>query len=171
MVQRGWGRNHYPYSPNNHAESVELIVKGKQLADYTILETKALLTASGDEMTRTVSFERAWRLGLSKKDFSLDDEIYHPDYKAVGSITGIEVNLATDKEAYLALIEHLILTPAKTVDEGEDFLRIERYTKYRETDIFMSGTTTITYKDGKIITLESIPAELDYDSNEGRHWK
>ena len=87
-------------------------------------------------MTRTEAFEMAWKLAAKEKDFSLVDEIYHPDYKAVGSITGIEVNLAADKEAYLALIEHLILTPAKIVDEGEDFLRIERYTKHRETDIF-----------------------------------
>ena len=99
-------------------------------------------------MTRTEAFEMAWKLAAKEKDFSLVDEIYHPDYKVVVSITGIEVNLAADKEVYLALIEHLILTPAKTVDEGKDFLRIERYTKYRETDIFMSGTTTITYKDG-----------------------
>ena len=121
-------------------------------------------------MTRTEAFEMAWKLAAKEKDFSLVDEIYHPDYKAVGSITGIEVNLAADKEAYLALIEHLILTPAKTVDEGEDFLRIERYTKYREADIFMSGTTTITYKDGKIITQESVGEELDYDPSEGQDW-
>ena len=121
-------------------------------------------------MTRTRAFEMAWKLAAKEKDFSLVDEIYHPDYKAVGSITGIEVNLAADKEVYLALIEHLILTPAKTVDEGKDFLRIERYTKYRETDIFISGTTTITYKDRKIITQESVGEELDYDPSEGQDW-
>jgi hypothetical protein len=121
-------------------------------------------------MTRTEAFEKAWRLVAKEKDYSLVDEIYHPDYKAVGSITGIEVNLAADKEAYLALVEHLILTPAKTVDEGKDFLRIERYSKYREADIFSSGTTSITYKDGKIITQESIGEELDYDPSEGQDW-
>ena len=51
-------------------------------------------------MTRAEAFDKAWRLGGKEKDFSLVDEIYHPDYKAVGSITGIEVNLAADKEAY-----------------------------------------------------------------------
>ena len=119
-------------------------------------------------MTRTEAFEMAWKLEAKEKDFSIVDEIYHSDYQAVGSITGIEVNLAADKEVYLALIQHLILTPAKIVDEGEDFLRIERYTKYRETDIFMSGTTTITYKDGKIITQESVGEELDYDPAKAR---
>ena len=121
-------------------------------------------------MTKADAFDRAMRLIFKNNDFSLFDEIYHPDYKAVGSITGIEVNLAADKEAYLALVEHLIVTPAKTVYEGKDFLRIERYSKYREADIFMSGTTTINYKDGKIITQESIPEELDYDPSEGQDW-
>ena len=80
-------------------------------------------------MTRTEAFEMAWKLAAKEKDFSLVDEIYHPDYKAVGSITGIKVNLAADKEAYLALIEYLIVTPAKTADEGKDFLCIQRYSK------------------------------------------
>ena len=105
-----------------------------------------------------------------KGDFTLVDEIYHPDYKAVSHMTGVEVNLEADKEAYLALIEHLIVAPAKIVNESEDFLCIQRYSKYREADIFMSGTTTITYKDGKIISQDSIPAELDYDPSEGQDW-
>ena len=121
-------------------------------------------------MTRTEAFEKAQRLVAKEKDYSLVDEIYHPDYKVVVSITGIEVNLAADKEAYLALVEHLLVTPAKTFDEGKDFLRIEKYSKYREADIFMSGTTSITYKDGKIITQESIGEELDYDPSEGQDW-
>ena len=57
-------------------------------------------------MTGTEAFEKAWRLVVKEKDYSFVDGIYHPDYKAVGSITGIEVNLAADKEAYLALVEH-----------------------------------------------------------------
>jgi hypothetical protein len=30
-------------------------------------------------MTRTEAFEKAWRLGAGKKNFSLVDKIYHPD--------------------------------------------------------------------------------------------
>ena len=120
-------------------------------------------------MTRSEAYEKAWRLAI-KGDFTLVDEIYHPDYKAVSKITGIEVNLEADKEAYLALIEHLIVAPAKIVNESKDFLCIQRYSKYREADIFMSGTTSITYKDGKIITQDSIPEELDYDPSEGQDW-
>ena len=72
------------------------------------------------------------------------DEIYHPDYKAVGSIKGIEVNLAIDKEAHLALVERLKVAPAKTVDEGNNLLYIYRDCKYREKDILISGINYFT---------------------------
>ena len=121
-------------------------------------------------MTRTEAFEKAWRLVAKEKDYSLVDEIYHPDYKAISHMTGVEVNLEADKEAHLALIEHLIVAPAKIFNESEDFLCIQRYSKYREADIFMSGTTTITRKDGKIISQDSLPEELDYDPSEGQDW-
>ena len=121
-------------------------------------------------MTRTESLVKAWRLVAKETDYSLVDEIYHPDYKAISHMTGVEVNLEADKEAYLALIEHLIVAPAKIFNESEDFLCIQRYSKYREADIFTSGTTTITYKDGKIISQDSIPEELDYDPSEGQDW-
>ena len=121
-------------------------------------------------MTRTEAWEKAWRLVAKEKDYSLVDEIYHPDYKAISHMTGVEVNLEADKEAYLALIEHLLVAPAKIFNESEDFLCIQRYSKYREADIFISGTTSITYKDGKIITQESIGEELDYDPSEGQDW-
>tara|TARA_X000000950_G_scaffold32222_1_gene34759 strand:+ start:1052 stop:1228 length:177 start_codon:yes stop_codon:yes gene_type:complete len=39
-----------------------------------------------------------------------------------------------------------------------------------EKQIFLSGTTFITYKDRKIITQESIGEELDYDPSEGQDW-
>ena len=89
-------------------------------------------------MTGTEKFGKAWRLTVKQSDYSLADEICHPDYKAVGGIKGIEVNLAADKEAYLALVEHLKVASAKTVDEGNDLLYIHRDSKYREEDIFMS---------------------------------
>ena len=59
--------------------------------------------------------------------------------------------------------------PTKAVDKGIDLLHIHRYLKYREADIFMSGTTSITYKDGKTIIQESMGEELDYDPIEGRN--
>ena len=120
-------------------------------------------------MTRTEAWEKAWRLVAKEKDYSLVDEIYHPDYKAVGSIKGIEVNLAADKEAHLALVEHLKVAPAKTVDEGNDLLYIYRDSKYREEDIFYVRRNLFHLKKiGKIIR-RIIGEELDYDSSEGQN--
>ena len=48
-------------------------------------------------MTRTESLVKAWRLAAKEKDFSLVDEIYHPDYKAIEHRFGIETNIDSDK--------------------------------------------------------------------------
>ena len=57
---------------------------------------------------------------------------------------------------YLALVEHLIITPAKIVYGGNGFLYIHRHINQKEADTFMSGITPITYKYGNIITQKSI---------------
>ena len=89
-------------------------------------------------MTGTEAFGKAWRLVVKEKNYSFVGKIYHRDYQAVVSITGIEVNLVADKEAYLALVEHLIITPAKIVDGGNGFLYIHRHSNFREADTFLS---------------------------------
>ena len=43
-------------------------------------------------MTKAEIFRKAWKLA-GKKDFSLVDEIYHPEYSAFDKIAGVEVNL------------------------------------------------------------------------------
>ena len=47
-------------------------------------------------MTKAETYERAQRLGY-KVDFSLVDEIYHPEYSAFEYTTGITANLEDDK--------------------------------------------------------------------------
>ena len=112
-------------------------------------------------MNRTEAFEKAWRLGVSKKDFSLVDEIYHPDYKAVDVFAGVEVNLDADKEVVLTLGDSIIATPPEVLQEDENFLKIKRYNRYIGEDIFNLVITAIMYKDGKIIAQESVMEELD----------
>ena len=46
-------------------------------------------------MTKAKKFEKAWRLGFNG-DFSLVDEIYHPNYKSFDYRTGIEANIEDD---------------------------------------------------------------------------
>ena len=48
-------------------------------------------------MTKAEEFDQAWRLAFKENDFSLVDEIYHPDYSAPDPTTGITVNLQDDK--------------------------------------------------------------------------
>ena len=43
-------------------------------------------------MTKVEAYERAWDLAM-KGDFSLVDQIYHPDYKSFDLRTGIYANL------------------------------------------------------------------------------
>ena len=120
-------------------------------------------------MTRAEAFDKAWRLGI-KGDFSLVDEIYHPDYKAVDAYSGVEVNLEADKEVASTLGDLLIGTYPVVLSEDKNFLRIHRYNRHLGAEIFASVTTAITYKDGQIITQHSEVEELDYDPSKGQDW-
>ena len=120
-------------------------------------------------MTRAEAFDKAWRLGI-KGDFSLVDEIYHPDYKALDAYSGVEVNLEADKEVASTLGDLLIGTYPVVLSEDENFLRIHRYNRHLGAEIFASVTTSITYKDGLIITQQTEVEELDYDPSEGQDW-
>ena len=122
-------------------------------------------------MNRTEAFEKAWRLGVSKKDFSLVDEIYHPDYKAVDVITGVEVNLEDDKAQIIAFDKEITVGLYKTLSENEDFLKGKNFARFKNEEIFFSGVTSITYKEGKIITQQTTMEDLDYDPSEGQDWK
>ena len=59
-------------------------------------------------MTKAEQFDKAWRLAFKEKDFSLVDEIYHPDYKALDAYSGMEVNLDADK-AVVSTVRDLII--------------------------------------------------------------
>ena len=120
-------------------------------------------------MTRAEAFDKAWRLGI-KGNFSLVDEIYHPDYKALDAYSGVEVNLEADKEVASTLGDLLIGTHPVVLSEDKNFLRIHRYNRHLGAKIFASVTTAITYKDGLIITQQTEVEELDYDPSEGQDW-
>jgi len=120
-------------------------------------------------MTRAEAFDKAWRLGI-KGNFSLVDEIYHPDYKALDAYSGVEVNLEADKEVASTLGDLLIGTYPVVLSEDKNFLRIHRYNRHLGAEIFASVTTAITYKDGLIITQQTEVEELDYDPSEGQDW-
>ena len=70
-------------------------------------------------MTKAEEFDKAWRLGF-KSDFSLVDEIYHPDYKSYDYRTGIEANIKDDKVIVSSRNQTTTIGPFKTIFENEN---------------------------------------------------
>jgi len=66
-------------------------------------------------MRKVDAYNKAWRLGVKSNDFSLVDKIYHPDFKAVDAVFGVEVNIDAFKEALNTLKESIIVTPAEVI--------------------------------------------------------
>ena len=121
-------------------------------------------------MTKVEKFEKAWRLAFKEKDFSLFDEIYHPDFKGIAPVTEVEVNVDGFKEVVRTVKDFVIFTPAEALVGNDDFLKVHRYNKLKEADIFNSVTISLTYKDGRIISQEYSFEELNYDPSEGQEW-
>ena len=121
-------------------------------------------------MTRAEAFDKAWRIATKENAFSLVDKIYHPDFKAVDAVSGVEVNIDAFKEALHTLKDSILVTPAEVIVENDNFLKAHRYNRYTEADIFNSVTVSLFYKDGKIINQETVFEELDYDPSEGQDW-
>ena len=120
-------------------------------------------------MTKAEAYEKAWRLGY-KGDFSLVDQIYHPEYSTFEDTTGVTANLDDDKTVVLSLNSSVIIGPYKCVSESGDLLNIQAYSMFKEAEIFRSFTTYATYREGKIITQKIVSEELDYDPSEGQDW-
>ena len=121
-------------------------------------------------MTRTEAFDKSWRLGF-KGDFSLFDEIYHPDFKGINPIVGdVEPNFDAFKEGVHTLKDFIIFTTSKILTEEDKFLKVQRYNKLKEADVFSLVTVFLTYKDGRIINQEYLIEELSFDPSEGQDW-
>ena len=118
-------------------------------------------------MTRAEAFDKAWRLGF-KGDFSLYDEIFHPEFKGV--LAEVELNIEAFKEGLYTLKDFIIFTPPKTLIEDDTFLKLYRYNKLKEADVFTSVTISLKYKEEKIIHQAYAFEELDYDPSEGQDW-
>ena len=120
-------------------------------------------------MTKAEAYEKAWRLGY-EGNFSLVDQIYHPQYSAFEDTTGITAKFEDDITVVLSLSSTVVIGPYKCLSESEDHLRIQAYSMFKEVEIFRSFTTYATYKEGKIITQKTASEELDYDPSEGQDW-
>ena len=123
-------------------------------------------------MTKADAFDRAVRLMFKNNDSSVFDEIYHPDYSAQDPTTGIIVNLEDEKLVLSTYSEDYILGLFRIVYESDDFLCLHRYVKGNKSfdPIYYAIVFMIKYKDGRILTQESIREPLDQDPSEGQYW-
>ena len=78
-------------------------------------------------MTKAEQFDKAWRLAFKANDFSLVDEIYHPDYSAPDPITGIVVNLEDDKVIVSTVREQYTIGYFRPIFESEAFVCLHRF--------------------------------------------
>ena len=85
-------------------------------------------------MTRAEAFDKAWRLGF-KGDFSLYDEIYHPEFKGV--LEEVELNIEAFKEGLYTLKDFIIFALPKTLIEDDTSQKLYRYDKFKEAYFFI----------------------------------
>ena len=123
-------------------------------------------------MTKAEIYEKAWVLA-QKNDFSIVDEIYHPDYKFFDFRTGIYANLEDDKVIVSTLGESVVFGPSKALFEGEDFVCVEGFAK-RQFNVndpsYGIMMTALSYQDGKIVSQKTVSSDLDFDPSEGKDW-
>ena len=124
-------------------------------------------------MTKAEIYEKAWKIALNRKDFSLLDTIYHQDYKAWDERFGVEMNLEADKAWLSTTSLSLEYGRTKVLFENDDFLCLQQYTKVKmEGGIidWQVSISAINYKSGKIITQKTVIEKLDYDPSENKDW-
>ena len=124
-------------------------------------------------MTKAEQFDRAWKLAFHQ-DTSLVDKIYHPDYKAIDHRWGIEVTIDSDKVIEFTAAKLITWGPFKTIYEDNHFLCIHRYRRILSEDgegsDYNSIISAVSYKEGKIITQESVRENIEIDPSEGQDW-
>jgi hypothetical protein len=124
-------------------------------------------------MTKAEIYEKAWALA-QKNDFSLVDEIYHPDYKSFDFRTGIYANLEDDKVIVSTLDEECTYGPYEIIYENDEFLCFYKYVKSQiegeNEPSFETFMHAINYKDGKIIKQKTTVQDLDFDPSGYFEW-
>ena len=122
-------------------------------------------------MTKEEVFDKAWKLGL-KGDFSLVDEIYHPKYRAIQKNINVEVDLDADKIVISTVSDFLTFGPFRVIFSNNAFSCLERHMRSMLTGEpnYNTVITALIYKDGKIISQESVAERDQLDPSEGQDW-
>jgi c-di-GMP-related signal transduction protein len=99
-------------------------------------------------MTKAKAFDKAWKLS-TKGDFSLYDEIVHPDYESIN--LGVRVDREVSKAVLQDIGTHGRLGPFRVIYENEDFVCLHRYSRLTNEEVFFTLMTAVKYKDQKVI--------------------
>ena len=83
-------------------------------------------------MTKAADFEKAWRLGYLKKDYSLIEPMLHPDYRCFDYRMGMEVDFEAEKSLMETISPFLTLGPWKLLYENNEVYVISVFSKYYE---------------------------------------
>ncbi len=118
-------------------------------------------------MTKAEAFDKAWKLA-TKGDFSLHDEIVHPDYESIN--LGVKVDREVSKAVLQDIGAHGKLGPFRVIYENEDFVCLHRYSRLTNEEVFFSLMTAVKYKDLKVLNQETIIEPLDDEPSEGQDW-
>ena len=110
-------------------------------------------------------------MGL-KGDFSLVDEIYHPKYRAIQKNINVEVDLDADKIVISTVSDFMTFGPFRVIFSNNEFSCLERHMRSMLTGEpnYNTVITTLIYKDGKIISQESVAEKDQLDPSEGQDW-
>ena len=118
-------------------------------------------------MTGGEAFDRAWRLGI-KGDFSLYDEIVHSDYESINQ--GATINRDVSKAVFVGIGKIGMYGPCRVIYKNDEFVCLHQFSRVIDDQVFFSLMTDINYKNGKVITQETIREPLDEDPSEGQDW-
>ena len=116
-------------------------------------------------MTRGEAFDKAWRLGI-KGDFSLYDEIVHTDYESINQ--GVTINRDVSKAVLAGIGKMGMHGRCRVIYENDDFVSLHRFSRVIDDEVFFSLMNAVNYKDGKVITQETIREPLDEDPSKGK---
>ena len=99
-------------------------------------------------MSKVRTYQKAWSLAL-KGDFSLVDQIYHPEYRSFDLRTGIYTNIDDDKVIVTTENEEIFTSYPDVLYENDEFLCIIAYQKVSdpETLLAFQNSFSVSTKD------------------------
>ena len=102
-------------------------------SSYVVNKTRILAAAQDVKMNKADVFDKAWKMAI-RNDFSLFDEIVHPDYESVNQ--GVKITKEMSKGILSTLSDSIIIGPCTTIFEDNNFAFVNRYTKLINAEIF-----------------------------------